>query len=111
MNHLRRSFLKVIDLSGPLGLCIRARACSYGFENAHSMIQRGKCSLVLVDENASDKTIKRIYDKCNFYKVEIVKLDLQEAIYELNINENVKIISINDINFKKLIDKRLKGET
>ena len=99
------------DLSGPLGLCIRARSCSFGFENTHNMLRKNKCFLVIVDKNASAKTIKRISDKCNFYNKEVVSVDLSQIIEKLNLKNNVKIISINNINFKKLIEKRLKGDT
>lgn len=99
------------ELSGPLGLCIRARACSYGFENTQYMMQKKRSFLVLVDKSISENSLKRIQDKCNYYDVDIVKLDLSEVKDKLRITENVRIISINDINFKKLIEKRLKGET
>ncbi len=101
----------MIDLSGALGLCLRARACSYGFDNAVNMMQRKKCYGILLSSNASEKTKKRILDKCSYYDVEYIELDLSETYNRLNIKDSVKIISINDFNFMKLVDKRLKGET
>jgi ribosomal protein L7Ae-like RNA K-turn-binding protein len=101
----------VNDLSGPLGLCIRARACSYGFENALKMMRKNKSFLVFISQDASDATKKRMMDKCNHYNVEYVVMDMRETYKKLNIKESIKIISINNLNFKKLIDKRLKGET
>lgn len=101
----------MIDLSGPLGLCLRARACSYGFDNAVKMLQKNKSFLVFILSDASDATKKRMMDKCNYYNVECIVMDLRETYRKLNIKESVKIISINDLNFKKLMDKRLKGET
>ncbi len=101
----------MIDLTGPLGLCIRARACSYGFDNALNMMRKGKSCIILLSEDASEKTKKRILDKCRHYDVECIALDLSETYFRLNIKHSVKIISINDKNFKILIDKRLKGET
>ena len=101
----------MIDLFGPIGMCIRARACSFGFENALNMLQKGKSSLVIVTEDASEGAKKRITDKCISYTTEIVVLDIRETLNKLKVKKDVKIISINDANFKKLFDKRLKGET
>ena len=99
------------DLSGPIGLCIRARACSFGFENALNMLQKSKSYLVIVSEDASEGTKKRMADKCRSYDTEIAVLDIRETLNRLKVKKEVKIISINDENFKKLFDKRLKGET
>ena len=99
------------DLTGAIGMCLRAGACSFGFENAQKMLQKKKCAIVLVQENASEASKKRISDKCKYYGVKIVVTDLSDTFYRLNIKETTKIVSVNDVNFKNLIEKRLKGET
>ncbi len=101
----------MVDLSGPLGMCVKAGACSFGFENTLKMLKKRKSFLVLVSDEASENSKKRIYDKCKFYNTEIKVVDITQAIMKLKLNYNIKIISVNDINFKKLIDKRLKGDT
>lgn len=99
------------DLSGPIGLCLRARACSFGYENALKMLQKKKSFLVIVSGDASEGTKKRMTDKCESYDTEIAILDIRKTLNKLKIKKDVKIISVNDENFKKLFDKRLKGET
>ncbi len=99
------------DLSGPIGLCIKARACSFGYENALKMLKKSKSFLVLVSDDASEGSKKRMADKCKSYDTEIAILDIRETLNTLRVKNDVKIISINDENFKKLFDKRLKGET
>jgi len=98
----------VSDISGALGMCVRAGACSFGFDSALKMLRKNKSRLVIVDEDASEKTKKRITDKCVHYNTEIMFTGLSKTLDKLKIQGNIKIISINDINFKKLIDKRLK---
>jgi ribosomal protein L7Ae-like RNA K-turn-binding protein len=101
----------VIDLAGPLGLCIKAGACCFGYENALKMLKKSRSCLVLVSDDASERTQKTVADKCSHYGTEIIVADFKKALEKLKVESNVKIISVNDVNFKKLIDKRFKGET
>ena len=97
-------------LSGALGLCIRSRNCVFGYENSLKYIKKGKSRLVLVSNEASEAAKKRIFDKCRYYNVEIITLDIKDELITLKLSDNIKIISINDINFKKLIKNQLKGD-
>ena len=97
-------------LSGALGMCIRARKCVTGYESCIISLREKKSYLVLLADNASDTTKKRITDKCKYYNTNIIELDLTGTLEELNLNENIRIISINDINFRKLIYKKLEGD-
>ena len=99
------------DLAGPLGLCIRAGACTYGFDNALKMMKKNRSAVVIVSQDASEGTKKKTSDKCSYYNTEIRFVDLKETFARLKIEGNIKVISVNDKNFKNLIDKRLKGET
>lgn len=101
----------MVDLSGPLGLCIKAGACCFGFENTLKMLKKNKSCLVLVSDDASERTKKTITDKCSYYGTQMNLVDLKETFAKLKVGDNVKIISINNIDFKNLIDKRFKGET
>ena len=67
--------------------------------------------MVILSEDSSESTKKRINDKCRFYNVDIREIKIKETLRRLNLEENIKIITINDINFKKLINNQLKGET
>jgi ribosomal protein L7Ae-like RNA K-turn-binding protein len=95
-------------LSGAIGMCYRSRNCVFGFDNALKCIKKKKSHLILVAEEASNDTKKRIYDKCKYYNVDIETLNMSEILEKLNLSMNIKIISINDINFKKLIKKHIK---
>jgi ribosomal protein L7Ae-like RNA K-turn-binding protein len=98
------------NLQGALGMCIKSGNCSYGFENALKSIRAKKCHLILLSKQASESTKKRIFDKCSYYNIDIIELDLKDIKYTLNIDDNVKIITVNDVNFKILIKKQIKGE-
>lgn len=98
-------------LNGAIGMCYGSKNCVFGFDNAIKYIKRKKSHLILVSEEASEDTKKRIHDKCRYYNVDIETLDMRSVLEGLNLSSNIKIISINDINFKKLIKKHLKGDT
>lgn len=54
-----------------LGLATRARMTITGEELTISEVRRGNAKLVLVAEDASDNTSKKLQDKCSHYKVDI----------------------------------------
>ena len=101
----------MIDLAGPLGLCVKAGACCFGYDNTLKMLKKNKSCLVIVSEDASERTKKTISDKCNYYDTQLEFADIKETLEKLKIKDSAKIVSINDVNFKKLIDKRFEGET
>lgn len=101
----------MIDLAGPLGLCIKAGACCFGYDNTLKMLKKNKSFMVLVSEDASERTKKTISDKCGYYGIRLEFVDIKETLEKLKVKDGTKIISVNDANFKKLIDKRFKGET
>ena len=53
-----------------LGLATRARMIVTGEELAIREVQNGKAHLVIVSNDASANTVKKITDKCNFFNVE-----------------------------------------
>lgn len=58
---------KILQL---LGIAMRARKVVTGEELAIREVQNGKASLVIVSEDASENTAKKITDKCTFFNVE-----------------------------------------
>lgn len=111
MTSLRKNCHIMNKLNGAIGMCYRSRNCVFGFDNALKSIKKKKSHLILVSKDASEDTKKRIHDKCKYYNVDIHTLDMHSVLEGLNLNNNIKIISVNDINFKKLIKKHLKGDT
>ncbi len=61
-----------------LGLCAASRSAVCGSELALSAIRKNsaKVNLMLLASDASVRTQKQVTDKCDFYKVKLIKLDL-----------------------------------
>lgn len=56
-----------------LGLCARARKCTFGAMACESGVKSGKVLLILLDEGMSEKSQKGVYDMCAYYKVPAYK--------------------------------------
>ncbi|MBT2581946.1 YlxQ family RNA-binding protein [Planococcus sp. ISL-109] len=59
---------KILQL---LGLATRARKMITGEELVISEVRRGKAKLVILAEDASDNTRKKLQDKCKSYNVPV----------------------------------------
>ncbi len=66
------------QLSKYLGLCAASRAAICGSELAIGAIRKNsaKVNLMILASDASARTEKQVTDKCAFYKVKLIKLDL-----------------------------------
>ena len=61
-----------------LGLCAASRSAVCGSELALSAVRKNpqKVFLILLACDASARTEKQITDKCTYYKVKLIKLDM-----------------------------------
>jgi len=57
-----------------LGLANRARKVISGEELVLKEVRNHKAKLVLISEDASPNTMKKVTDKCHFYHVPVVKV-------------------------------------
>ncbi len=74
-----KSYLRV---SGMLGFAQRAGKLVIGTDlvcRALAKNGRGRVELVLVASDASDGTQKKVYSKCEFYKTEVYKVELDSS--------------------------------
>lgn len=56
-------------IRGYVGLCRAAGGITSGTELVLGEVRRGRAKLVLIADDASDRTKKQIADKCTYYKV------------------------------------------
>lgn len=73
-------------LYGMLGIARRSRKVVMG-DTLIAAIQSGKAKVVLISNEASENTLKKIQDKCAFYHVKFSIVDdmlMNQAIGELN---------------------------
>lgn len=96
------------DISGLLGLASVSRNISFG-DTMIQDIRSKKCKFVVIAEDASDNTKKKILDKCAYYGIEHGYIDHSEVLSKAIGKANVKAIGILDKGFADKINKRLKG--
>lgn len=86
-----------------LGLAFRAQKLHYGTTNVIKSIQKQEATLVIIANDASDNTKKKIIDKCTYYnvdyKIEYQSHEISHAIGK----KNIMVISILDSGFKNIL--------
>ena len=101
---------KILQL---LGLATRARMTVTGEELVIGEVRKGNAKMVIVSEDASENTSKKLHDKCRTYKVDVqvfgTRFELGHAIGK----EERVVIAITDKGFAKkltsLFDENTRG--
>lgn len=90
-----------------LGLAMRAGKLVTGDESVLEAVRSGEAKLVVVAEDASDNTRKKIADKCSYYEVPLfVYGSRNELGGSIGKPERV-VMAVTDAGFAKLIGDRL----
>jgi ribosomal protein L7Ae-like RNA K-turn-binding protein len=92
-----------------LGLCLRAGRLISGEELVLDSIKHGKAKFVLLSEDASENTRKRITDKCTYYKIPFQQVFTRSEIGEAIGKAERVVIAITDQGFAKLLRGGLKN--
>lgn len=90
-----------------IGLINRAGAIITGTDMVLNGARSGKVKLILIDSAVSDKTMKKVKDKCAFYKIPMVVVDESLNLGHAIGKNSRKIIGITDVNFTKLLKEKL----
>ena len=69
MNEMDQRYLNVV------GLAYRARKCSTGEETIIQDIQKERAKLILIANDISSKTKKKLTDKCKSYHIPYIEVD------------------------------------
>jgi len=101
---------KILQL---LGLATRARMTITGEEMSVNEVRSGNAKLVILSEDASDNTSKKLHDKCKTYNVDIrvfgTRFELGHAIGK----EERVVVAVTDSGFTKkltsLFDEKNRG--
>ncbi len=93
-----------------IGLAYKAKKIVLGTDNIIEKMKCKKVSLVIMSASSSFNTQKLIQDKAKTFGVDILLLvvddnDISQAIGK----NNVKILGINDVGFRKMILKSIEG--
>lgn len=90
-----------------LGLANRAGVLITGTDLVLTGVRRQKVKLVIIDASASEGTLKKVRDKCQFYNVQLL-----QGVPSTNIgltigNASRKVIGVTDGNFAKGLKDKL----
>jgi ribosomal protein L7Ae-like RNA K-turn-binding protein len=101
-------------LARALGLCARARGLIFGVPMiCEAMREKAKPRLVLMAQDVSDNTRKRLQDKCAFYSVSllILPLDTTTLAHTVGKSSGLGAVAVSDENFCRLITDAFAKET
>lgn len=91
---------KILSL---LGLCQRANRLVSGEEMSLELIKKQQAKLVLLANDASDNTQKRIRDKSAYYQVPLIDEFSSDLLSKAIGKTNRKVVVIKDKGFAKKI--------
>ncbi len=90
---------------GLIGLSARARKISYGADSVEIQLKKKKVKLIIVAEDASDRTKNKFIKLSNEYNVPIIILSEIDEISKTIGKSNKAIIGIEEENISKEIQK------
>ncbi|MEG2330029.1 ribosomal L7Ae/L30e/S12e/Gadd45 family protein [Anaerorhabdus sp.] len=94
-------------LAGYIGMACRARKILIG-DTAIKAIQKKDAKIVLLAEDCSLNTQKKVLDKCTFYQVKVLKVESKtELAYTIG-RADVSFVAVVDEGFAKAIQNCLK---
>ncbi len=94
---------------GLIGLSARARKISYGADSVEIQLKKKKVKLIIVAEDASDRTKNKFIKLSNEYNVPIIILSEIDEISKTIGKSNKAIIGIEEENISKEIQKIIMG--
>lgn len=90
---------------GLIGLSAKAREISYGADSVEIQLKKKKVKLIIVAEDASDRTKNKFIKLSNEYNVPIIILGKIDEISKTIGKSNKAIIGIEEENISKEIQK------
>ena len=100
-------------LLSSLGLCARARGIIFGVPQiceALASTKKGKSPIIVLEAlDTSENTHKRISDKCGFYGVKLIRLEIDGTTLGEALGKRTMLgaVALTDENLVRLIDKHI----
>ena len=95
---------------GLLGLASRARKITFGMDATLQDIQKRKVKLVIVAEDASERTKNKIIEKANDAEIPIIIYENIESLSKTIGKQNKAIIGVKEQNIANEIEKLYRGD-
>lgn len=90
-----------------LGLVMKANRLATGEEAVLQAVRNGKAKLVIVADDASPNTVKKMKDKCRSYRIPLVQSGNREALGRSVGKSERVIIGILDSGFAESLRKKI----
>jgi ribosomal protein L7Ae-like RNA K-turn-binding protein len=90
-----------------LGLANRAKKLTTGEELVLKAVRREKAKLVIIAEDISERTAKKIHDKCEYYEVALKQVGTRDELGGAIGKESRAIIAVLDTGFAKKLKELL----
>lgn len=95
---------------GMIGLAKRAGALSTGTFGCEEAIKAKQSKLIIIAEDASDKSKKMFIDSCMYYKVPFIIFSDKLNLGKFTGGGEKIVISVNDANFAKALNEKIAAE-
>lgn len=95
---------------GMLGLASRARKITFGTDSTLAEMQKNKIKLVIVAEDASDRTKKKFNESAKSFNVPIIICGNIEELSKAIGKQNKAIIGIKESNIATEIERLNRGD-
>ena len=97
------------NILGLIGLATRAGGIAFGADSVESEIKQKKVKLIILAEDASDRTKDKFKELGEKYKVPTIVVSTIEELSKTIGKKNKAIIGIKNINLANEIQKRIFG--
>lgn len=94
---------------GLIGLATRARKIAYGNDAVMDCVKQKKTKLVMVTEDASEKTRKNMQYVCQKNNIKIIIFGKKDKLSHIIGKDNKVVIAIKEKNIADEIEKRFYG--
>lgn len=95
---------------GLLGLSARARKVCFGADSTEQEIEKNKVYLVIVAEDASERTKTKFAETCQKHGIPLIIFESIDEISKAIGKQNKAIIGIKEKNLANEIDKIFRGD-
>jgi ribosomal protein L7Ae-like RNA K-turn-binding protein len=86
-----------------LGLAYKAKKIAIGTDLSREKMRQKKAVMILLANDASENTQKKIRDKASFYGIDVMDTFTSEQLSQPIGKGQIKVIAILDEGFKKII--------
>lgn len=93
-----------------IGLAMKAGRIISGGSSCEDAVRDKKAKLVLLANDASENTKKRIQDKCRFYQVPLIRYSEMDSLGRIIGKSSRSTLAVTDEGFAKEIEKTLNAE-